>query len=415
MRDYGNGSVYRRGDGKWVAAIVVDGKRRVKYAKTEREARGLIKTLWQEAALDEAAREAEEAQQARETAPTVAEFAEQWLESATVKPATKQSYRWMLDAYILPVIGTKHLDELKTQDVAAVVTAILKGGKSSRTAEHSYMITRRLLQVATDWELIPINPAAKVKRPKPEHAERQMWDVRQAESFIAYCLKFEGVWDDMFLFALLTGLRRGELLGLQWRDFDTERSLLHVKRNLVELKGRFLVQTPKTKAGTRSLVLTQQAIAALQHRYRVLGEPAQDTFVFRRPVGFAQSRSTDADAKRIPSIQSLADELTTACKRAGVPRLTLHSLRHMHISLLAHAGVPVKAVQQRVGHANPSITLNIYTHALGDADRRAADALDTLLGNKPNQAELDAELMRLRKGARRRRLYRRSVEEPEQE
>jgi len=176
MRGYGNGSIYQRGDGKWVAAIMVDGKKRVRYAKTEKEAKKRLRELWQDTAVEATKREdAIALPEVGLAVPTVEAFAEQWLASATIKLATQQSYRSTLRYYILPVIGAKRLDEVKTQDVAAVITAVLKGGKSSRTAEYSYMITRRLLQVATDWDIITVNPALKVKRPKAEHAERSMW------------------------------------------------------------------------------------------------------------------------------------------------------------------------------------------------------------------------------------------------
>ena len=278
MRGYGNGSIYQRGDGKWVAAIMVDGKKRVRYAKTEKEAKKRLRELWQDTAVEATKREdAIALPEVGLAVPTVEAFAEQWLASATIKLATQQSYRSTLRYYILPVIGAKRLDEVKTQDIAAVITAVLKGGKSSRTAEYSYMITRRLLQVATDWDIITVNPALKVKRPKAEHAERSMWSVPQTEAFIATCEKWEGQWDDLWVVALLTGLRHGELLGLMWKDIDRERQSLSVRRNLVELEGgKYVLQSPKTRAGTRTIALTPQALHALNHRHTLSGQPGPD-------------------------------------------------------------------------------------------------------------------------------------------
>lgn len=381
MADYGNGSVYQRKDGRWIAAIIVKGKKRVRYAKSEREAHNRLKELWQDAGRDEALSQATDTPS--EVVATVAVFAEQWLASASIKVATRQSYRDTLRAYILPLIGDLRLDAVKPQDVARVVTTVLHSGKSSRTAEYAYMITRRLLQVAFDWDLIPSNPAAKVKRPKVQHAERVTWTVAQTEAFITACQRGESAWDDMFLLALLTGLRLGELLGLMWRDVDWEGSALSVRRVLVELTGGvFSLQTPKTRASLRSVALSPTALQTLRRRCEAAEPPEADAYVFRRVPGFTQSRSGTADTKRIPSKQTLADSLERACKRAGVPRMTMHGLRHQHISLLAHAGVPIKVAQQRAGHASPMMTLAVYTHVIGDADMQAAKALDRMLGKE---------------------------------
>lgn len=393
MADYGNGSVYKRKDGKWVAAIVVNGKKRVRYAKSEREAHNRLKDLWQDAGKEEALQTIaaaspetlpEAANDAVAAVITVSAFAEQWLASASIKVATRESYRDTLRAYILPLIGDMPLDTVKPQDVARIITTVLHKGKSSRTAQYSYMITRRLLQVAFDWDFIPTNPAAKVKRPKAEHAERVTWSIPQTEAFIAASHGDVGAWNDMFLTALLTGLRLGELLGLAWRDVDWEGGALSVKRVLVELHGGiFSLQTPKTKAAIRTIALSPLAITTLRRRYEAAGPPEADAYVFRRASGFTQSRSSTADAKRVPSKQTLSDALDRACKRAGVPRVTMHGLRHQHISLLAHAGVPIKVAQQRAGHSSPVVTLAVYTHVIGDADRQAAKALDRMLGGTP--------------------------------
>lgn len=396
MADYGNGSVYQRKDGRWIAAIIVNGKKRVRYAKSEKEARNKLKELWQDVGREEALSETKD--DAPIAAFTVAAFAEQWLASASIKAATRQSYRDTLRAYILPLIGESRLDAVKPQDVARVVTTVLQSGKSSRTAEYSYMITRRLLQVAFDWDLISTNPAAKVKRPKAQHAERVTWTVAQTEAFIATCQKGEGIWDDMFLIALLSGLRLGELLGLMWRDVDWEGRALSVKRVLVELTGGvFSLQTPKTRASLRTIALSSTAIRTLRRRYEAVEVHEADAFVFRRPPGFTQSRSSTADTKRVPSKQTLADSLERACKRARVPRMTMHGLRHQHISLLAHAGVPIKVAQQRAGHSSPLMTLSVYTHVIGDADKQAANTLDRLLGREEPKPETKRVSQSIRK------------------
>ncbi|MDI3340684.1 MAG: tyrosine-type recombinase/integrase, partial [Sphaerobacter sp.] len=296
--------------------------------------------------------------------PTVAQFVEQWLESATLKPTTEWSYRNSLKAHVLPVIGQLRLDQVTPADVARIVAVCRKKGKSDRTAQYAYSITRRLLQVAMDWELIEQNPAAKVARPQVEQTDRMVWTVEQSQAFLQHCLRGEGKWDTLFLLALTTGLRLGELLGLTWEDIDLEKGTLRVSRNVVETdRGVFVEQTPKSRHSRRSVSLPQAAVQAL----RVWREMHPYGPLFRQRNGLPPRR------------HAIHTALRRRCQRWGLPYIGFHGLRHQHVSLLAHAGVPVKVAQQRVGHSTPMLTLGIYTHVLGNADRESADSFDRLL------------------------------------
>lgn len=363
-RGNGKGSVYRRTDGRWVAALTLpDGRRVSRYAKTEKEARAKLASLRRERETLIAAPSPRRRSSAG--VPTVAQFVEQWLESATLKPTTEWSYRNSLKAHVLPVIGKMRLDEVTPMDVARVVSHCLKKGRSQRTAQYAYSVTRRMFQVATDWELIPTNPAAKVTRPRVEREDRLVWTVGQSQTFINHCAKGEGKWDTLFLLAITTGLRLGELLGLTWDDIDLEQGVLHVRRSVVETdRGVFVEQTPKSRSSRRSVSLPQTAVQALkvwkeQHPYGPL---------FRQRNGLPPRR------------HAIHTALRRRCERWGLPYIGFHGLRHQHISLLAHARVPVKVAQQRVGHSTPMLTLGIYTHVLGDADRASADSFDRLVG-----------------------------------
>lgn len=363
-RANGAGSVYQRADGRWAAAITIAGKRVVRYAHTKREAMVKLREL-----------KAEQVSVPSPRTPTVnvpaspvfASFAHEWLRSADVRPVTRESYRRMLDTHIIPVLGAMQLLAISPPDVARVITAVRAKGLSDRTVQYAYVLTRHILQVAADWGLIPANPATRIKRPRVERKQRRLWTVDQAAAFVRHCTKGSGPWDHLFLVAILSGLRLGELLGLQWSDVDLERGILRVERSLVELKpGDFRIQAPRSRASIRTVALPAPALAALR-RHR---EAADGAFVFRR-----------RDSGEPPTRSSLRSAFRATCRRAGVPYITIHGLRHQHVSLLAHAGVPVKVAQERVGHSTPVLTLSIYTHVLGDADRRSAEALDGLLGS----------------------------------
>jgi integrase len=359
-----SGTVFQRKDGRWVAQLMRDGRRITRYARSKTEAQAKLREL-----------RASPPPPPKEKDPpplfTVAEFVDQWIASAGLKPATEESYRHNLKAHVLPVIGHMNVVDVTAPDVARVVAECRAKGRSPRTAQYAYTLTRRLLQVAFDWEIIPSNPALKVKRPATHPKEREMWTIEETNVFISYCRQSEGMWADLFLFAVLSGLRLSEILGLEWGDVDWSKNSIKVNRSLVELKGSvFIEQSPKSRSSIRTVALPPDAMDTLKARYT----GAQHTGpVFRRDTG------------KPPRRHSLAEQLRRFCSKAGVPYISLHGLRHQHVSLLAHAGVPVKVAQQRVGHSNPMLTLGIYTHVLGDADVEAAAALSALVSSKEDE------------------------------
>jgi integrase len=356
-----NGSIYQRKDGRWVAQLRIDGRQVTRYGRTKTEAQANLRELRSNPPL---------LPEADKPSPllTVADFVDQWIASAGLKPATEESYRHNLKAHVLPVIGHMSVADVTAADVARVVAECRAKGRSPRTAQYAYTLTRRLLQVAFDWEIIPTNPALKVKRPTTHPKERDMWTIEETTVFITYCRQIDGMWADLFLFAVLSGLRLSEILGLEWGDVDWKKNSIKVNRSLVELKGSvFIEQSPKSRSSVRTVALPPEAMDTLKSRYRGTQHSGP---VFRRDTG------------KPPRRHSLAEQLRRFCTKAGVPYISLHGLRHQHVSLLAHAGVPVKVAQQRVGHSNPMLTLGIYTHVLGDADVEAAAALSALVSSK---------------------------------
>lgn len=358
---HGNGTVFQRKDGRWVAQAYVNGKKWTKYAKNEREGRRKLRDLW---------REPPTPVPRLSSVPTVQDFAALWLTSSGYKQTTIEAHGNNFRLNIAPIIGGLRLDGVTVPDVVRVITVARNRGLSDRSVQYTYAVLRRLLQVAVEWGVLETNPAARVKRPKATPPERHPWGEAHTALFIHYCQTGEGVWNDLFLVALLSGLRAGELLGLEWQDVDWQRGTISVRRSLAELRGGegFRIQTPKTKAALRMITLPAVALEALKGR-KSLGR--EGGYVFRRPSGNPPRRN------------DLCEALRSTCKRACVPYPTVHGLRHQHASLLAHAGVPVKAAQQRLGHSSATTTLNIYTHLLGDADKRAVESLEVLLGGEP--------------------------------
>ena len=347
------GYVYqRRSDGRWVAEITIKGQRHYEYAATEDDAYALLAEL-RRLALSPAATPP------RDQTLTVAAFAEQWLASASLSPSTEEHYREMLRRHVLPKIGATPLDQVKPQDIAQVIAA--GKAKGPRIAEKAYVVSHRLFQVATEWGIIGDNPAARLSRPKVEAAPRIVWTREEVAAFTDAMLADPGQWGDLFVVVLYTGLRTSEALGLDSGDIRLAHRSLTVQRGLIELQGRrFVTRETKSRASRRSVSLPDQAIRALLHRGGFSGP------VFRYEDG------------RPPSRSALRSALVWASKRAGVPYIGMHGLRHQHCTMLAWAGVPIKVAQERMGHSSPLITLSVYMHALPEDHLLASELLDRL-------------------------------------
>lgn len=353
------GSVYQRGsDGRWVAEIKVKGKRYYDYAKSEAEAEAILERLKRWVLHGQPPSPA--AASSGSDMPTVAGFIDYWLSASTLSPATEEFYRRILKTYVLPLIGEMPLDAVKPMDIARVIAQAKTRGRS--IAAKSYAAIRRLFQVAVDWGLITENPAAKLSRPRSEPMPRVVWTREQTAAFSDTLLHRPcGPWDDLFLFALYTGLRTSELLGLNWTDVNLEQKTITIQRGLLELTGRqWILSDVKTRASRRTIGLPEPAIIALSRRQKKTGP------VFRRADGSPPSRS------------ALRSALIASCRRIGVPYIGMHGLRHQHCTMLAWAGVPIRVAQERMGHSTPEITLAIYMHALPEDHLLAAVSLNGL-------------------------------------
>jgi integrase len=180
----------------------------------------------------------------------------------------------------------------------------------------------------------------------------------------------------LYVLAVTTGLRQGELLGLQWEDVDFPGAALHVRHTLHELNGRLWIGEPKTKRACRQVDLPAIAVVALRgHRERMLIEDRSDGLVFCDTQGGPLRKSNLLRRSFLPLL-----------KRAGLPAIRFHDLRHTAATLLLAQGVHPKIVQERLGHSNIALTLDTYSHVLPGMGREAASKLDALLRRTAEEA-----------------------------
>ena len=367
-RGHGEGSIFGRKDGLWVARVTLEGgKRKDFYAKSRREAAAKLKVA-QKAVDDGLSLDSDK--------QTVAQFLEKWL-SASVKPSTRHktftTYESLCRTSIVPRIGTKKLAKLTALDLQALYTELADSGLSPRTVHHVHRVLHRAFTQAVRWNLITRNPCDGAQGPRVARAEMKVWTPEEADTFL--CATDEHRMHALYVLALTSGMRQGELLGLKWSDINWSAGTLAVRRALQWQRGIGLVLVePKTARSRRTIHLAQKALAALRaHKdrqafdRRALGDSWRDSdLVFCDPGGapLSPTRQTQIFQK--------------AAADARLPAIRFHDLRHTAATILLSRGVHVKLVSEMLGHSTIVLTLDTYSHVIPAMHGDAAAAMDAV-------------------------------------
>lgn len=306
---------------------------------------------------------------------TVSAYLDGWIvaHSVELKPSTAKSYRDNIERYLKPTIGTERLQALSPTRLSVVFKDLHEnggqGGKalSPRTVEFARSVLRRAMQDAMLDRIIEVNPVVGTKRPRVHKPKHQTWTGAQVSKFLGY------VADDrvavLWVLALATGMRRGELCALRWSDVDLDAGVLHVEQSVTVQKSGRTYASPKNHERrdvsidprTASVVRTWRKSQAAERLAWGAAYRNADDLVFTwedgRPVA--------------PDWVSRA--FVDAQQGSGLPRLKLHEARHTHATLLLRESVPVHVVAKRLGHRDPSVTLNVYADAIPDDDGRAVE------------------------------------------
>jgi len=314
---------------------------------------------------------------------TLREFWERWLESSasTVKPSTLRRYKDLARLHILPVLGNKRLVKLAPADVVHLHADRFEYGLASTTVRHIHSLTHRLLKDAVNWDLIHRNVAEAVTAPKRSTAETKTWSIDEVESFIAAAETRDD--EALWMLAVFTGMRRGELLGLQWNDIDFDGQCVYVRRSMSRGADSRLVEgAPKTAKGRRRIALAPEMTACLrkyekkQIEHRVKLGPAYENNHIVFPNEFGRTLHPNSFVYRFKAI----------IKAAGVPYIRPHDLRHTSATLMLRQGTHMKIVQERLGHGDIAMTMNLYSHVAPDLQDIAAQNLEALLTRNRKKA-----------------------------
>lgn len=374
----------------------VDGKQRNQY-KSYKPEPGMTKRQIEKEVQRQAILFEEDCKRGQITAAVKFEtFAEQWFEEYAKVNLRPTSYARMkqLTKRVYPAIGHKRLDKITARDIQKFVTDMLVNGKnmntgkplSRKTAVHHLSFISDVFSYAVRMGMLCDNPCRRVFVPKQEQEEKQIYTIEQVK-ILYENLKSEPMKYQVYLLlSIYSGYRRSEMLGLEWKDIDFEHDLIHVRRTsqYTSEKGIY-TDTTKTRKSKRVskmpasiMNLLRQFKADQNEETRRLGMKWEDyDRLFTKWNGAPMNPQTPFEW------------LKGYCERIGIPFRNIHSLRHLHASLLIFEGVDVVAVSEDMGHSVVGTTLNLYSHMFQEAKARNCDAISNALSftNEANTEE----------------------------
>jgi len=369
------GSLTLRKDGLWAARISHDGKRTAVYGKTKQEAIGKLRDLQR--------KQDNNLPLATSQLP-LKDYLSQWLESIKhkVRPKTLVDYEAAIRLHITPHLGQIRLGKLEPQQIERAWEENLKAGKSVSVVQYAHRRLSKALNDAMKRQLTYRNPCQAVSPPKAKTKDLYPPDIEAVHRFLEAARPTD--YYEAFYAAFYTGLRRGELLALCWRDVDLEMATLSVAHSLYRAKGGLSIyQDPKTAKGRRLVALTPSTaltLRSLRERQEADGLLQAYTVNDNTPV-FRDRDGTPF----LP--RSFSGAFTKIMRKAGLEGYRLHDARHAHATIMLRQGVHPKIVQERLGHAKVGTTLDIYSHVTPGLQQAAALQFDQGLMDSRREME----------------------------
>ena len=294
-----------------------------------------------------------------------------------LQATTAHRYKWMIDNYIVPALGPMPMRSLRTEHLDRFYSELLatsghrSTGLAPKTVYDVHVVIRSALNQAVRQHLVPVNVAHGAQPPRPQARQRsgpECWDAAQLAAITHLRL-----YPALHL-AATTGMRRGEIAGLRWGDWHRGTHRLSIARSRQVVGGRSMEVPVKTRSSRRCIDLdtkTESVLARWRRRQRSDGQPTE--------LGDPMFTNTGGAPVHAESLYQLFDRQV---RKLDLPRIRLHDLRHTHASLLVAAGVPIKVVSERLGHANPGFTMATYQHVLPGMGADAANRFSQLIATE---------------------------------
>ena len=384
-RKRGSGSVRLRKDGRWEGRAVTgyDDKGLPKtknvLAKTKSECVQKLKELSASIGKPEPA---------AKPGMTLGQWLDHWYQSckkSNLRPNTQMSYEQRIYNYIIPALGDTPLDKLTQNDLQQFYTDLKQNGRiknvghygsglSDQTVRGCHTTLRSALEMAVSKKLIARNPADGCRLPPAKPREMQVLTPEEVQRLLIQAR--EDSCYELLLLEIATGLRRGELLALQWDDLNFKTGALRVERQVHRAKGELIISQPKTKAANRTIILPAPLLSVLKE-YR---QQIHSRWLFPSP------RKDDLPLD--PA--SVRKHLTTILERAGCKHIRFHDLRHLFATMSLEHGMDIKTLSTVIGHVSSSTTLNIYAHVTDKMRQTAARKIDQGIGKTEFKAETES-------------------------
>jgi integrase len=371
-RGNGEGSIYKRKDGRWVGQYLVYTAGGPKYRYLYGKTRQAVSERLTKAMADRDGGLIFDAGQM-----TVGEYLDRWLTNSlrgTVRESTRERHEINVRVHINPTLGRVRLKNLTPAHVRSLHREKLDAELAPATVRKIHSTLHKALSQAMADGLVPRN-SADVKAPRLAPEEMRPLSESEARAFLKTACgdRFES----LYVLAVTTGLRRGELLGLRWDNVNLERGTLRVGRSLMREGGRHTVGETKTRRGRRQVNLTPRTVSALkahrkrqlEERMRLAGLHEDHGLIFSTHVGTP-----------INSENLVKRSFKPLLRKADLPEIRFHDLRHTCATLLLGRGVHPKLVQELLGHATIAMTLDNYSHYLPSMGDQASGAMGDALG-----------------------------------
>jgi integrase len=367
-RGKGEGSIYKRQDGRWAADITIEGRRRkTLYGRTREEVHEKLLTA-----------QHEKRQGLLRTGPkqTVKAYLNFWLEEMhrpKIKVSTYALYRQNLDNHLIPALGHIQLHRLTTDQVQSLCADKLKNGFRSGTVRLMYRILHVALKDAVRKKRLALNVCDAVDLPRLIQHEIQPLTMEQAQKLLDAARQSR--LECLLTVAIVTGMRLGELLALRWSEINLTRGILQVRHTVNLIKGFGITESePKTESSKRSIILPPFVIDALVQHRASQNEARIKAGAKWQELGLVFP-NTQGGYFRRPKLHTMYKKLL---KEAGLPDIRFHDLRHSAATIFLSMGIHPKIVQEVLGHSDITLTLSVYSHVLPSMQQEAMNRMDAL-------------------------------------
>ena len=369
-RASGEGMIRKKPNGDWEGRIVVGHKQngnpifRYVYGKTQKEMMqklNVMKEQYKSANLTE------------DSNMTVSEWLDKWLTeylAGTVRPQTLERYQRIVNTYIRPNIGKKKLAFLSTNDVQRMYVKLKKSGRIKEHPLYGHELAdntiidihgtlHRAMEIAVNNHFIPKNPTKKTKIPKKKKKDLQVLSDAELD-ILMQAIDDDKEWGDFFYLELTTGLRRGEICGLRWTDFDEKEGVIRIRTSISLLKGGVIYEgEPKTDESKRKILLPKITADRLRKRKRISER------IFPNLLNPSLPIAPPAAYRKAKSL----------LKKLKLPDISFHDLRHTFATTSVGNGMDIKTLSTILGHISSKTTIDIYLHSTDEMKKNAKKSL----------------------------------------